>query len=56
MATRNGVFLDEEEQRAGDTLLTCVSRAVGGAVTIDTGFRSEPAHSEHTHGQRVERR
>ena len=48
------VFLDEEEQRAGETLLTCVSRAVGGAVTIDTGFRSEPAG--HAHGQRVERR
>jgi ferredoxin-NADP reductase len=48
------VFLDEEEQRAGETLLTCVSRAVGGAVTIDTGFRPEPAG--HAHGQRVERR
>jgi ferredoxin-NADP reductase len=48
------VFLDEEEQRAGETLLTCVSRAVGGAVTIDTGFRAEPAG--HAHGQRVERR
>jgi ferredoxin-NADP reductase len=48
------VFLDEEEQRAGETLLTCVSRAVGGAVTIDTGFRSEAAG--HADGQRVERR
>jgi ferredoxin-NADP reductase len=48
------VFLDEEEQRSGDTLLTCVSRAVGGAISIDTGFRPEPAG--HAHGQRVERR
>jgi ferredoxin-NADP reductase len=48
------VFLDEEEQRAGETLLTCVSRAVGGAVTIDTGFRPEAAG--HADGQRVERR
>jgi vanillate O-demethylase ferredoxin subunit len=33
------VFLDEEQQAAGDTIMTCVSRAVGGAITIDTGFR-----------------
>jgi vanillate O-demethylase ferredoxin subunit len=33
------VFLSEEEQREGDTIVTCVSRAVGGAITIDTGFR-----------------
>jgi ferredoxin-NADP reductase len=37
------VFLSEEQQREGETLLTCVSRAVGGAVTIDTGFRPEVA-------------
>jgi ferredoxin-NADP reductase len=34
------VFLDEEQQSSGETMLTCVSRAVGGAVTIDTGFRA----------------
>jgi ferredoxin-NADP reductase len=33
------VFLSEEEQREGETIVTCVSRAVGGAITIDTGFR-----------------
>jgi hypothetical protein len=36
------VFLDDEEQSAGETMLTCVSRAVGGAVTVDTGFRAGP--------------
>jgi len=35
------VFLSEDEQREGQTLLTCVSRAVGGTVTIDTGFRAD---------------
>jgi ferredoxin-NADP reductase len=35
------VFLDEDEQCSGDTLLTCVSRAVGGAIRIDTGFRAD---------------
>jgi vanillate O-demethylase ferredoxin subunit len=34
------VFLDDDEQSSGETMLTCVSRAVGGAVTIDTGFRA----------------
>jgi ferredoxin-NADP reductase len=48
------VFLDEEEQREGETIVTCVSRAVGGAITIDTGFRPEPVR--HGHEQRVERR
>lgn len=38
------VFLSEEEQAAGRTILTCVSRAVGGAITIDTGFRADPQH------------
>ena len=33
------VFLSEEQQAEGDTIMTCVSRAVGGAITIDTGFR-----------------
>jgi len=35
------VFLDEEQQESGETLLTCVSRAVGGAIRIDTGFRGD---------------
>jgi ferredoxin-NADP reductase len=48
------VFLDEEEQSSGETMLTCVSRAVGGAVSVDTGFRAGP----RAHGavQRVETR
>ncbi|MBV9853598.1 MAG: oxidoreductase [Streptosporangiaceae bacterium] len=36
------VFLSEEEQAGNRTILTCVSRAVGGAITIDTGFRADP--------------
>jgi ferredoxin-NADP reductase len=35
------VFLSEDEQAEGRALCTCVSRAVGGAITIDTGFRSD---------------
>jgi vanillate O-demethylase ferredoxin subunit len=37
------VFLSDEEQEEGKTIVTCVSRAVGGAITIDTGFRSDDA-------------
>jgi ferredoxin-NADP reductase len=48
------VFLSEDEQREGQTLLTCVSRAVGGAVTIDTGFRPD-GDGEHS-TQRIETR
>jgi ferredoxin-NADP reductase len=33
------VFLSDEQQADGETIVTCVSRAVGGAITIDTGFR-----------------
>jgi ferredoxin-NADP reductase len=33
------VFLSDDEREEGDALLTCVSRAVGGCVTIDTGYR-----------------
>jgi ferredoxin-NADP reductase len=36
------VFLSEEEKEEGSTIITCVSRAVGGAITIDTGFRPDP--------------
>jgi ferredoxin-NADP reductase len=35
------VFLSEEEKGEGKTIITCVSRAVGGAITIDTGFRPD---------------
>jgi ferredoxin-NADP reductase len=35
------VFLSEEQKEEGATIITCVSRAVGGAITIDTGFRSD---------------
>jgi ferredoxin-NADP reductase len=34
------VFLSDEQQEEGETIMTCVSRAVGGAITIDTGFRA----------------
>jgi ferredoxin-NADP reductase len=37
------VFLSEEQRREGATIVTCVSRAVGGAITLDTGFRPERA-------------
>jgi ferredoxin-NADP reductase len=48
------VFLSEEQRREGTTILTCVSRAVGGTITIDTGFRPErgadtPAQTTTTH-------
>ena len=33
------VFLSDEEQVPGGSLCACVSRAVGGSLTIDTGFR-----------------
>ena len=33
------VFLSEEQQAENCRICTCVSRAVGGAVTVDTGFR-----------------
>ena len=39
------VFLSEEEQDEGGSLCSCVSRAAGGAVTIDTGFRPASART-----------
>jgi ferredoxin-NADP reductase len=33
------VFLSDAERAAGERLCSCVSRVVGGTVTIDTGFR-----------------
>jgi ferredoxin len=46
------VFLSEEEQREDATIVTCVSRAVGGALTIDTGFRPDPDHGRVTQRSR----
>lgn len=40
------VFLSEEEKEEGGAIVTCVSRAVGGAITIDTGFRPDPGTSQ----------
>ncbi len=36
------VFLSDDQKEEGKTIITCVSRAVGGAITIDTGFRGDP--------------
>jgi vanillate O-demethylase ferredoxin subunit len=35
------VFLSDNEQSEAAVMLTCVSRAVGGAITIDSGFRPD---------------
>ncbi len=35
------VFLSDEEKDERGAIITCVSRAVGGAITIDTGFRPD---------------
>jgi ferredoxin-NADP reductase len=35
------VFLSEDEQNEDESIVTCVSRAVGGAVAIDSGFRAD---------------
>ncbi len=48
------VFLSEEQQREGDTIITCVSRAVGGGLALDTGFRPEEASDGAA--QRIETR
>ena len=36
------VFLSEEQKESGAQLCACVSRAVGGRLTIDTGHRPDP--------------
>jgi ferredoxin-NADP reductase len=36
------VFLSAQEHAAARKLCTCVSRAAGGTITIDTGFRTAP--------------
>jgi len=35
------VFLSDQEKEEGGAIITCVSRAVGGPITIDTGYRPE---------------
>jgi ferredoxin-NADP reductase len=40
------VFLSDEEKDEGGAIITCVSRAVGGAITIDTGFRPDAETSD----------
>jgi ferredoxin-NADP reductase len=40
------VFLSDEEKGEGGAIITCVSRAVGGAITIDTGFRPDSETSQ----------
>jgi len=35
------VFFSPEERHEGEKMCACVSRAVGGSVTIDTGYRQE---------------
>ncbi len=40
------VFLSDEEKDEGGAIITCVSRAVGGAITIDTGFRPDAETSQ----------
>jgi vanillate monooxygenase ferredoxin subunit len=37
------VFLSDQEKEDDVAIITCVSRAVGGAITIDTGFRPDPS-------------
>lgn len=39
------VFLSEAEKYSGRKLCTCVSRAVQGCITIDTGYRSSEIHA-----------
>jgi vanillate O-demethylase ferredoxin subunit len=36
------VFLSDQQKADDEAIITCVSRAVGGAITIDTGFRPDP--------------
>jgi ferredoxin len=35
------VFLSDAQHEAGRKICTCVSRAVGGAVTVDSGRRAD---------------
>jgi vanillate O-demethylase ferredoxin subunit len=37
------VYLSDEEREQANRLLACVSRAVGGSITIDSGFRADPS-------------
>jgi ferredoxin-NADP reductase len=40
------VFLSDQEKNDEVAIITCVSRAVGGAITIDTGFRPDAETSQ----------
>jgi Ferredoxin len=40
------VFLSDDEKDEGGAIITCVSRAVGGLITIDTGFRPDAETSQ----------
>jgi vanillate O-demethylase ferredoxin subunit len=42
------VFFSDDEQEAGHAMCSCVSRAVGGTVIIDTGFRPAGARLRTT--------
>jgi vanillate O-demethylase ferredoxin subunit len=37
------VFLSDDQKQQGSKICTCVSRAVNGSITIDSGFRSSAA-------------
>lgn len=37
------VFLSESQREAGQKICTCVSRAVGGSITVDSGHRGDGA-------------
>ena len=43
------VFLSDAERAEGRRICTCVSRAVGGSLTVDTGHRSEGVRRERQH-------
>jgi vanillate O-demethylase ferredoxin subunit len=45
------VFLSEEQQEEGEVLCSCVSRAAGGTIAIDTGFRSQRIETVAPSGQ-----
>jgi ferredoxin-NADP reductase len=42
------VFFSDDEQEEGSAMCSCVSRAVGGTLTIDTGFRPASARLRAT--------
>jgi ferredoxin-NADP reductase len=48
------VFLSDQEKEEGGAIITCVSRAVGGAITIDTGFRPDPGNGSTARRERTD--